>query len=56
MDSLGKRWTVYDREGNPVYLTEERWAHITDTGNHPEVKPFEALLVAALRQGRRRQD
>jgi len=24
----GKRWTVYDRDGNPIYLTEERWEHI----------------------------
>jgi hypothetical protein len=52
----GKRWTVYDRDGNPIYLTEERWEHIVAPDNHPEVGDFEDLLKAALRQGRRRQE
>jgi len=52
----GKRWTVYDRDGNPIYLTEERWTHIVDPDNHPEVGDFEDLVMAALRQGRRRQE
>lgn len=29
---------------------------IIDASNHPQVEPFEALVMAALRQGRRRQD
>lgn len=24
----GRRWTVTDARGNPIYLTEERWEHI----------------------------
>lgn len=23
-----KRWTVVDRQGREIYLTQERWAHI----------------------------
>ena len=26
----GKLWTQYDRFGNNIYLTRERWAHIID--------------------------
>ncbi len=56
MGVSGKRWTVHDRDGTPIYLTEERWGHITDPGNHPEVGDFEDLVMATLRQGRRRQE
>lgn len=56
MSLSGKRWTVHDRDGNVIYLTEERWAHITGGGNHPEVGDHEDLVIAALRQGRRRQE
>lgn len=28
MADSGKRWTVQDRDGNSIYLTEERWRHI----------------------------
>ncbi len=38
--SNGKLWTQRDRFGNEIYLTEERWAHIIDLDNHPEVEPF----------------
>jgi hypothetical protein len=31
--SAGRRWTVEDGEGNPVYLTDERWEHIVE--GHP---------------------
>jgi hypothetical protein len=34
MAGSGKRWTIQDREGNPIYLTEERWRHITGARNH----------------------
>ncbi len=33
----GRRWTVYDRYGNAIYLTYERWEHITAPTNHPEM-------------------
>jgi hypothetical protein len=35
MASSGRRWTVQDREGNPIYLTAERWQHIIEGNNHP---------------------
>jgi hypothetical protein len=52
----GKRWIVQDRDGNPIYLTEERWQHIIANENHPEMAAFEELLKTAIRQGRRKQE
>lgn len=46
--------TAYDRWGNPIYLTEERWDHILEF--HEEMVDFRAELFATLRQGNRRQD
>jgi hypothetical protein len=54
--SNGIRWTVTDRYGNAIYLTEERWQHIIDPFNHPEVETYEEYLQSTLRQGRRRQE
>jgi hypothetical protein len=51
-----KRWIVEDRDGNPVYLTEERWRHIIDPSNHPEVVSFEEHLKTTIKKGRRRQE
>jgi hypothetical protein len=56
MDDSGKRWIVNDRDGNPIYLTDERWRHITDSENHPEMLDFEEILKTTLRQGRRTQE
>jgi hypothetical protein len=36
----GKIWTQRDRFGNDIYLTHERWSHIIDPDNHPELEPF----------------
>ncbi len=33
-----KRWTVRDRLGNEVYLTQGRWDHIVQPFNHPEMQ------------------
>lgn len=52
----GRRWIVTDREGNPIYLTEERWQHIIALDNHPEMEDFEEFLKIALRRGDRRQE
>lgn len=52
----GKLWTVYDRFGNAIYLTVERWRHIIDPDNHAEVEPFLDFVADTLRWGRRRQD
>lgn len=56
MSDSAIRWTVEDRDGNPIYLTEERWRHIIDPNNHPEVVSFEEHLKTAIRKGRRRQE
>ncbi|MBI5650595.1 MAG: hypothetical protein HZC40_09150 [Chloroflexi bacterium] len=52
----GKLWTQRDRFGNEIYLTRERWAHIIDPDNHPEVAPFFDEVAETIRLGRRRQD
>jgi hypothetical protein len=54
--SDGKLWTVYDRFGNAIYLTVERWRHIIDADNHAEVEPYLPLVAETVRLGRRRQD
>ena len=56
MTDSGKRWTVQDRDGNPIYLAGERWQHIVEADNHPEMADYEDHLRATLRQGRRRQE
>ncbi len=50
----GKRWTVQDRDGNPIYLTQERWAHILE--GHPELADFEDHLQVIIKRGHRRQE
>lgn len=40
MSSSGKRWTVQNRYGNSIYLTNERWGHIIDDTNHPEMEAY----------------
>ena len=52
----GKRWTVRDRYGNDIYLTHERWEHVVNSLNHPEMEAYEEHLKDAIRSGRRRQD
>jgi Na+/phosphate symporter len=49
------RWRVFDRQGNQIYLTEERWQHIIETDGHPEMADYEEELKETIRQGRRRQ-
>ncbi|MDL1910400.1 hypothetical protein FBQ81_06850 [Chloroflexi bacterium CFX6] len=56
MANDGKRWTVRDRDGNPIYLTEERWRYITDAENHPEMTPYEEQLKTTIQKGQRQQE
>ena len=51
----GRRWTVHDRSGNAIYLTDERWQHITAPDNHPEMALYEEQLKDTLRRARRKQ-
>lgn len=53
VDSI--RWQVFDRQGNPVYLTQERWQHIVEADGHPEMEEYEEELQETIRHGRRRQ-
>lgn len=48
------RWTVQDRYGNTIYLTEERWQHILES--RPGLEPHFDKLLETLRTGRRKQD
>lgn len=52
----GIRWIARDREGNEIYLTQERWEHITHPANHPDMLAYEAELKRTIQQGRRTQD
>ena len=48
-----RKWTVRDRPGHEIYLTEEQWGHITD--RHPELRGRLDDVLLALRQGHRQQ-
>lgn len=52
----GRRWSVMDRYGNMVYLTEERWQHIIEDINHPEMSAYEDHLQDVIKTGKRKQD
>jgi hypothetical protein len=49
-----KRWEVIDRAGREIYLTEERWLHITS--GHLVLEGHLEDVLDTLRFGRRRQD
>lgn len=55
MDS-GVLWVVNDRYGNEIYLTHERWHHITEPTNHPEMMGYMPELQSTIQRGLRRQD
>ena len=50
------RWTVNDHFDNAIYLSHERWNHIVEPINHPEMIDFEGHLKKAIRSGMRKQD
>ncbi|MCC7190300.1 MAG: hypothetical protein IT312_16310 [Anaerolineales bacterium] len=50
------RWTVKDKFGNSIYLTQERWEHIIEAINHPEMKEYEEELKETVKTGARKQD
>ena len=56
MKSIGIRWTTFDRYRNEIYLTHERWQHITNSVNHPNTINHEEHLKLTIRYGRRSQD
>ena len=54
--AVGRRWVVRDRYGNDIYLTLERWEHITGAINHPEMSTYEGHLKETVQSGKRKQD
>jgi len=54
--TAGKRWVVRDHYGSDIYLTHERWEHITEPMNHPEMSAYEVHLKETIQSGKRRQD
>ncbi len=48
------RWTVQDRYGYEIYLTEERWSHILE--RHDELEGRLDDLLDTLRYGQRKQE
>lgn len=48
------KWTVRDRYGNIIYLTEERWHHILES--RPELEPFFGEFLDTIQIGHRKQD
>ena len=50
------RWMVKDRLGNNIYLTQERWEHIIESVNHPEMEDYEEELKETVQTGVRKQD
>jgi hypothetical protein len=56
MDSIREpeRWDVYDRYGNKIYMTGERWQHILHS--RPWLAEYRDEILHTLRKGRRKQD
>ncbi len=52
----GVRWTIRDRDGREIYLTQERWEHILEPTNHPEMEDCEEELKQTIQLSRRQQD
>ena len=52
----GQLWIQRERFGNEIYLTRERWQHIIEPDNHPEVEPYLDYLRETIRLGQRKQD
>ena len=50
------RWIEQDRFGNEIYLTQERWEHITNPMNHSEMFDYENELRKTIRFGTRKQE
>jgi hypothetical protein len=49
-----RRWTVRDRHGREIYITEERWKHIIE--EHEELRGHFDDVLDAVHKGRRRQE
>ena len=54
--TVERHWTDRDRYGNEIYLTHERWKHIIEAMNHPEMLAYEEHLKETIQSGKRKQD
>lgn len=45
---------IYDKFGNSIYLTDERWNHIVEF--HEEMFNYKKHLLKTLKVGKRKQD
>lgn len=48
------RWDMYDRYGNQIYLTEERWRHALE--KRPWLDTYFDDVLETIRRGRRQQE
>jgi len=48
------RWEVYDRYGNKIYMTVERWSHAQE--KRPWLGYYLNDVLQTVRRGRRQQD
>jgi len=53
---MNKRFSVSDKYGNTIYLSQERWEHIINDINHPEMDDYENHLKKTIQSGNRKQD
>lgn len=49
-----QKWDVFDRYGNKIYLTHERWKHALE--KRPWLAEYHNEVLTTLKQGRRKQD
>ena len=49
-----QQWTVYDRYGNQIYMTEERWQHALE--KRPWLDDLLDDVLTTIQHGRRQQD
>lgn len=47
-------WSVRDRTGNQITLTDERWQHIVD--GHWELVGLRQLVLETIKTGKRKHD
>ena len=47
-------WELFDRYGNPIYMTNERWLHAQE--KRPWLADHLDEVLSTLRRGRREQD
>ncbi len=54
MTNYSDRWDLYDRYGNKLYMTAERWLHAQE--KRPWLTDYLDQVLETIRRGRRRQD